>query len=504
LERNAGGLECRGLISASLSRVNVPLIKIMKSPHILVIEAGSGRAAGAAPKSIVTSMTGSLYEVAELTVSCPVSEDEVARLFEVIAAWKPELLLLFLSGRAVVQSAAEFFEVFRVKNGSLPIVVVCPGGQPCDGVELLKQGASEVITVPSHLKEAIPRLLGLQRPADHSPIPIDQLRASLGLEHIIGESPIFVHAINQIAPIARYEVSVLILGETGTGKEVFARAIHYRSPRATKPFVPVNCGAIPTDLMENEFFGHESGAFTSANSSRRGVIKEADGGTLFLDEVDSLSPLAQVKLLRFLQDGQFRPLGSATVCSANVRVIAASNVHFADSLASGRFRKDLYYRLNVLSLKLPPLREREEDIVLLARHFLARYTEKFRTPVRELSPAALQKLLSYTWPGNVRELENVIQRAVILSDHTILPGEHILIGDVIEDRPEQQNFQQLKAKAINQFEASYIRRLLLVYDGNITKAAAGAGKDRRAFWELMRKHRIPARPSSSPIDRASP
>jgi two-component system, NtrC family, response regulator GlrR len=371
-------------------------------------------------------------------------------------------------------------------------------------VELLKQGASEVITVPSRLQEVIPRLLGLQPPADHPLIPIEQLRASLGLEHIIGESPIFVQAINQIAPIARYEVSVLILGETGTGKEVFARAIHYRSPRATKPFVPVNCGAIPTDLLENEFFGHESGAFTSANSSRRGVIKEADGGTLFLDEVDSLPPLAQVKLLRFLQDGQFRPLGSAAVCSANVRVIAASNVHFADALASGRFRKDLYYRLNVLSLKLPPLREREEDIVLLARHFLAKYTEKFRTPVREFSPAALQKLLSYTWPGNVRELENVIQRAVILSGQSILPGEHILIGDAIEDRPEQQNFQQLKAQAINQFEASYIRRLLLVYDGNITKAAAGAGKDRRAFWELMRKHRIPARPSSSPIDQASP
>jgi two-component system, NtrC family, response regulator GlrR len=339
---------------------------------------------------------------------------------------------------------------------------------------------------------------------DHEQTPIDQLRTSLGLEHIVGESPAFVNSINQITPIARYEVGVLILGETGTGKEVFARAIHYRSPRATKPFVPVNCGAIPVDLLENEFFGHESGAFTSANSSRRGVIKEADGGTLFLDEVDSLPPMAQVKLLRFLQDGQFRPLGSATVCSANVRVIAASNAHFADSLASGRFRKDLYYRLNVLSLKLPTLREREGDIVLLARHFLAKYTEKFRTPVRDLSPAALQKLVSYSWPGNVRELENVIQRAVVLSTHAVLPGEHIFLGEATEERDEQQNFQQLKAKAINQFEASYIRRLLLVYDGNITKAAAGAGKDRRAFWELMRKHHISARPSCPPIDQGSP
>jgi two-component system response regulator GlrR len=224
---------------------------------------------------------------------------------------------------------------------------------------------------------------------------------------------------------------------------------------------------------------------------------EADGGTLFLDEVDCLPLLAQVKLLRFLQDGQFRPLGSASVCTADVRIIAASSAHFAEALASNRFRRDLYYRLNVLSLQLPPLRQRQDDVVLLARHFLGKYKEKFRAPVREFSPGALQKLVCHSWPGNVRELENVIQRAVVLADHAILRADHICTGDATEDGLELQSFQQAKAKAIDQFEENYVRRLLLIHEGNITKAAKGAGKDRRAFWELMRKHRIPARPSSS-------
>jgi DNA-binding NtrC family response regulator len=321
---------------------------------------------------------------------------------------------------------------------------------------------------------------------------IAQLRSRLGLDHIIGESPAFVALLKQIGSIAKHDVCVLILGETGTGKEVFARAIHYCSERSGKPFIPVNCGAIPVELLENEFFGHESGAFTSANCSRRGIIKEADGGTLFLDEVDCLPPFAQVKLLRFLQDGQFRPLGSGSVCSADVRVVAASNANFNEILQSGRLRKDLYYRLNVLSLHLAPLRERDGDIILLARHFLAKYAAKFKVQVREFSTGALQKLVYHLWPGNVRELENVIQRAVVLADHETIGPDDIPIGDT-ENKLEEQSFQRLKAKAIDQFEQTYVRRLLLVYEGNITKAAQAAGKDRRAFWELMRKHHITAR-----------
>jgi two-component system response regulator GlrR len=339
----------------------------------------------------------------------------------------------------------------------------------------------------------ISSLASLDRPGDTTDPRVARLRSTLGLDHIIGESPVFVALLSQISSIAKHDVSVLILGETGTGKEVFARAIHYCSRRSGKPFIPVNCGAIPVDLLENEFFGHESGAFTSANCPRRGILKEADGGTLFLDEVDCLPPFAQVKLLRFLQDGQFRPLGSDSTCSADVRVVAASNANFKEVLDSGRLRKDLYYRLNVLSMQLPPLREREADIILLARYFLAKYADKFKMPAHDFSTAALQKLLCHPWPGNVRELENVIQHAVVLAHNAIIGANDIPLRDR-ESELEDQSFQQLKAKAIDQFEQGYVRRLLLIHDGNITKAARAAGKDRRAFWELMRKHNITARP----------
>src|SRR5688572_11706605 len=205
---------------------------------------------------------------------------------------------------------------------------------------------------------------------------------------IIGQNPAFLAALRELPKFARCDATLLVKGETGTGKEVIARAVHYLSPRAGKPFVPVNCGAIPVDLLENEFFGHESGAFTSANTSRVGVVQEAEGGTLFLDEIDALPQAAQVKLLRFLQDGQFRPLGAERSRRGNVRVIAASNTDFDEALKSGRFRKDLYFRLNVLSLTLPPLRERADDVLLLARHFLKKYAQKFSAPARDFAPAA--------------------------------------------------------------------------------------------------------------------
>jgi DNA-binding NtrC family response regulator len=256
--------------------------------------------------------------------------------------------------------------------------------------------------------------------AEGDRLTVQALKEKLGLQQLIGESPGFLTEMRKIPAMARCEATVFVLGETGTGKELCARAIHYLSARAHKPFLPVNCGAIPTELVENELFGHERAAFIDATTTSYGVIHEADGGTLFLDEIDSLPLLAQVKLLRFLQEREYRPLGSAKTRKAQVRIIAATNADVETAVREGKLRQDLYYRLNILPLVLLPLRQRQEDISLLARHFLHKYAAEFDKPVMNFSPDALQLFGLYDWPGNVRELEHIVERAVALTEQSIL------------------------------------------------------------------------------------
>jgi two-component system, NtrC family, response regulator GlrR len=306
---------------------------------------------------------------------------------------------------------------------------------------------------------------------------------------LIGRSPPFLSEIQKIPRIAALDAVVLVCGETGTGKELCALAIHRLSSRATKPFVPINCGAIPLELVENELFGHAGGAFTSAAKSQPGLIQEADGGTLFLDEIDSLPLLAQATVLRFLQTQEFRPLGSSKIRTADVRIIAATNADLSHSLREGRFRRDLYYRLNVLTLTLPPLRERRDDIPLLADHFVRKLDRKDGKRAIGLSDDALKKLCRYNWPGNVRELEAVIQRSVLFSEGERIPAAELHLppdGEIAASEP----FREAKARMIREFETGYIQGLLLAYQGNVTRAAEAAKKNRRAFWELIRKHKI--------------
>jgi DNA-binding NtrC family response regulator len=282
---------------------------------------------------------------------------------------------------------------------------------------------------------------------------------------------------------------VLISGETGTGKELCARAIHYLSPRTFKPFVPVNCGAMPVELVENELFGHKRGAFTSAATSEHGLIHEADGGTLFLDEIDLLPALAQVKLLRFLQDKEYRPLGSNKTYTADIRLIAATNIDPEEASRQGIIRQDLFYRLNIISLVLPPLRERKEDIMLLANHYLSIYAKKFQRPIEGFTAEAKQRMLMYDWPGNVRELEHAVERAVVLTDNALIQGAEIILSRR-KVQSQLESFSVAKTKSIAQFERRYIHDLLLAYGGNVTHAAAAASKNRRALWVLIRKHHI--------------
>ena len=308
-------------------------------------------------------------------------------------------------------------------------------------------------------------------------------------QQLLGQSPSFSREINRIPVVAQCDASVLISGETGTGKELCAQAIHYLSPRAKRPFVPINCGSIPVELVENELFGHKRGAFTSASTSQAGLIHEADGGTLFLDEVVSLPLSSQVKLLRFLQEKEYRPLGSTKTYRADVRVISASNMDPEKAVEQGTLRGDLYYRLNVIPIKLPPLRERREDIPLLARHFLTRYAAELNKKVIDFSREAIQVLVLHDWPGNVREIEHVVQRALVLTSNAVIHRSDISLPH-IETTVNQEPFKEAKAKVIAQFERDYITRVLEAHQGNISRAARDAQKNRRAFWELIRKHEI--------------
>jgi DNA-binding NtrC family response regulator len=301
---------------------------------------------------------------------------------------------------------------------------------------------------------------------------------------------VFVSEIKKIPVIARSESCVLITGETGTGKELCALAIHRLSPRSPGPYLAVNCATLPVELAENELFGHKRGAFTSAGSSQPGLVEAASGGTLFLDEINSLPLQVQSKLLRFLQAKEYRPLGSTQVNRADVRVIAAANCDVKDAVQEGSLRRDLYYRLNVWSLNLPPLQARAEDIPLLARHFLDQHNLQSTTVAKKFSLDALQLLKQYEWPGNVRELEHVVERAYACCEHSIITASDLMRHDTL---PSLDPFQLAKQKAIEDFERKYLRSILFIYQGNISRAAEAARKERSTFRRLLQKHGINVR-----------
>jgi DNA-binding NtrC family response regulator len=397
------------------------------------------------------------------------------------------VVLLFARGR--IELIRQLIPAIKASQHGPEIVIVAEGCDAHEILELMRLGASDFIVPPIDLSATTPRLLQLLERAKWRRDIGQSLKAKLGLRLLVGQAPSFLAETRKIPLLASCDGRVLVLGETGTGKELFARAIHYLSPRMRHAFVPVNCGAIPPDLMENELFGHAKGAFTGATTSMLGLIHEAEGGTLFLDEIDCLTLLAQTKLLRFLQEGEYRPLGSSQSRQANVRVIAASNVNLEEAVKEGRLRKDLYYRLNIVSLKLPPLRQRREDIPLLATHFLEKYAHEFNRRVSRLSESAMQKLMLYDWPGNIRELENTIERAVMLSESDRIFEADIVLPDT-ESAAASESFQQSKARVIIQFERTYIQHLMATHQGNVTQAARAAKKNRRAFWALIRKHNI--------------
>jgi two-component system response regulator GlrR len=318
--------------------------------------------------------------------------------------------------------------------------------------------------------------------------------------HLIGASSAFLETLRVIRKLAACDAAVLIQGETGTGKELAARAIHYLAAHRDQPFIPVNCGAIPDNLVESEFFGHVKGAFTDAKESYSGLVAAAEGGTLFLDEIECLSSKGQVVLLRFLQDQVYRPLGGRSPITGNVRVIAASNADLEQMVRGGAFRRDLMYRLAIISLTMPALRHRPGDALLLARHFILRFARRYGQPVKTLDAESVELLTRYPWPGNVRELENVIHREFVMAEgptarvHLDALGNDAMLSNVATPAPAQVplelGFRRAKALIVARFEKAFLSRALAESRGNVSVAARLAGKERRAFGKLLKKHGI--------------
>jgi two-component system, NtrC family, response regulator GlrR len=310
---------------------------------------------------------------------------------------------------------------------------------------------------------------------------------------LIGRSAAFLECLERIERYSTCNAPVLFQGETGTGKELAARAVHYLGRRRDAPFVPVNCGAIPEALIESELFGHARGAFTDAREPHAGLVAQAQGGALFLDEIEALSARAQVALLRFIQGREYRPIGGRLVQGVDVRIIAASNADLQSMVGEGRFRADLLFRLDVLSTTIPPLRERDDDSVLIARAFAERFSREYAKAPLALAPGAEDWVRAQCWPGNVRELENVVHRRVVLSDGPLLdlrPQARNSAGSSVGASPmlTDRGFREAKARVIADFERSYVTELLARSHGNLSEAARVAGKERSRFGRLVKKY----------------
>ncbi|EOI3502219.1 two-component system response regulator GlrR [Cronobacter dublinensis] len=372
-----------------------------------------------------------------------------------------------------------FAEIQKLQPG-MPVIILTAHGSIPDAVAATQQGVFSFLTKPvdkDALYKAIDDALAHAAPAGD-----EQWR-----ESIVTRSPAMLRLLEQAHMVAQSDVSVLINGQSGTGKEILAQAIHNASPRAKNAFIAINCGALPEQLLESELFGHARGAFTGAVSSREGLFQAAEGGTLFLDEIGDMPVPLQVKLLRVLQERKVRPLGSNRDIDINVRIISATHRDLPKAMARGEFREDLFYRLNVVNLKIPALQERAEDIPLLANHLLRQAADRHKPFVRSFSTDAMKRLMTASWPGNVRQLVNVIEQCValtsapVISDALVeqaLEGENTVLPTFVEAR--------------NQFELNYLRKLLQITKGNVTHAARMAGRNRTEFYKLLARHELEA------------
>jgi DNA-binding NtrC family response regulator len=428
---------------------------------------------------------------------------EPAKALALLEEERPDLLITDLKmpgmdGMALLKRAHEL-------DPTLPVIVITAFATIESAVAAVKEGATDYLPKNfsvEHLRVAVERALRQRTLQVENKNLREQLQEAFGLESIIGRSESMARVFDLVKKAARSEANILVLGESGTGKELVARAIHANSPRAAQPFVPVDCASLPEHLLESELFGHEKGAFTGAVRSKPGLMEVAHRGTLFLDEIAEMPVGLQVKLLRALQERQIRRVGGTALVDVDVRVVSATNRDLREATVKGQFREELYYRVNVIAIQLPPLRDRAGDVRLLAHAFLKRYG---RGSIRGIDDDAMAAFERYRWPGNVRELQNVIERACALADGETVtrrdlpdhvlgtgaagpagPGAPAASPDTATDLP----LKDAKERWMAVLEASYLRELLDRHDGNISAAAKAAGIDRKTFHRLVNKHQL--------------
>ncbi|ENK5210700.1 two-component system response regulator GlrR [Klebsiella aerogenes] len=372
-----------------------------------------------------------------------------------------------------------FAEIQKAQPG-MPVIILTAHGSIPDAVAATQKGVFSFLTKPVD-KDALYKAID-DALEQSSPATDERWRQA-----IVTRSPQMLRLLEQAGMVAQSDVSVLIIGQSGTGKEIVAQAIHNASPRHEKPFIAINCGALPEQLLESELFGHARGAFTGAVSNREGLFQAAEGGTLFLDEIGDMPVALQVKLLRVLQERKVRPLGCNRDIDIDVRIISATHRDLPKAMARGEFREDLFYRLNVVNLKIPPLSERAEDIPLLANHLLRQSAYRHKPFVRAFSTDAMKRLMAAKWPGNVRQLVNVIEQCVALTSSPVISDA------LVEQALEGENTAlPTFVEARNQFELNYLRKLLQITKGNVTHAARMAGRNRTEFYKLLSRHELDA------------
>ena len=387
------------------------------------------------------------------------------------------------------QDGISLMEEFHLILPDIPVIILTAYGSIESAVEAMKKGAYSYLTKPFEPQDL---LLQIERALENRRLNVEIKRLKGLLEerydftNIVARSEKMRRVLEIVSQIAKTESTVYIHGESGTGKELIAKAIHLASERKNKPFVAINCAALPEALLESELFGHEKGAFTGAVRSTKGLFTQAHQGTIFLDEIGDMPLSIQAKLLRALQERQFYPIGSEKPIEVDVRVIVATQKDLEGQVKQGLFREDLFYRIHVIPVHLPPLRERKEDIPLLVEHFLKKFSEQIKKEMKGLTPQAIQKLMLHEWPGNVRELENAVEYAVVMTQQDTITEDLILQTN---GTLSQEPLKPLK-EARDAYEKGYLIHLLEICEGNVTKASKLAGKYRADFYDLMKKHNL--------------